>query len=1546
MIFNDLNSKIPKIIHNYEIESEKCRIPCGKVYIGRNKYINQNVYIKTYDKIKFFDSFKEVSLINQEISIMKLLNHKNILQLYEYIESENFIFIIYEYFKGETLQKYLSKKKKLNENISLKIFHELILTMNDIHNMSICHLNLNFENILIDGNNNIKLINFKNSHFYKDKIKKEIIPKNDIFSSPEIYARQYFFPEKADVYSCGIILYYFIFGYFPFHSDKNMVNEELIMKGKYNIPNNVSKNIKNLISKMMEYNMEKRIKFKDIINCEWFKENKNVINKSLINQDINILKQNYPIDENILQICNYYNLDNSEISNDIKNNIYNSNISLYKQIGSYLQSRKIETVNDFRSGKFKKYINNEENYYTEYKQKENLKKYINEEEEKNEKLKEIEGTIYINELKVLEALKQIKSKLVEENYIFPSKESKNNKNNISNLKNIKLNNIYKPTGKNVKLISLKFDNKNKQNNAKRKVSFQRKKNINENNDNLKQLSITGRKRLLTIRMKKSKKNEKFEEDSPNNSYINNYKRGVSFHTKLSEKKKDKLKNDIMNRSDENKRKKINYSNDKSEDNTNIDKEEDYEIPVRKRIYTSFKKIEKKKNNINNNNNNKENSSFRQQRKRVNSTFIKKDKNNYVSKCNYLNDEENNTFPHLQIPILKMKKIFVRKETEIIKNKKNIEIKEKKIIEKENKQNNFDIYSDRENNEKPRHFRKYSENENPKHLRKYSANEKPKSFRKYSDREENEKPRNILKYSDKTNKSENKIDIHIDKENNNINEINNENYSEKKKNKKNENANNLSIKKNQTLYDDFDLNIHIDREKDKISSYSEEPANNKYNNEVNSQKKETVLTICDIEKDFNMTIYSEKEDIKDEKSNNNSKKDNDTSNEIPENNEDINNSKSNRNILKKYENNINEKNIKNINKKENTIGSQKEKIEKEDTKNNEKLNNNNYDCGYLKSIKNPKNKLDEHHQSFGELYESKNEFEDTKTNNHKSNLTVSNNKDKKKGDENSKKKVEFTNNNKNEENNKNINKLNSKYFYLIFNDNQEQTKNNKKNLVLSSNINLNTIIPNEIKDSQTTTSKNSIDFSSEYKNYFTYRNEVKNKVEQYYKDMNDSLEIQKRNSLVSKNIREHKAKIKKFVEKPDYHYLYFKKKPTKLISKNSTNKSNDIFKKYENNYYDYYIDNFSKEISKEKIKKKETIKNDENKKLNLNKIIVKKNKKIKKKENENNNDNDEIPFYFKKNKIIKKSKSKEKNKSKKIRIKNNKKENQKNLNSSVSSNNNRKLKDKKEKSIDENNEKYNYFKNINIIDKLSSKQSSENFKTRKNEQNKTIAFNNKLDNIYGTYNSFSTISLSNNTYTKINDLKNKSNISNKNNQSLKKSKPKNKNVLSISSYTYNNKLKHNKNLRKKCENNLLNLTTKENKDRYITFYDKEKYIFIGNSKLKIKKKSLFNNSFLTNDINKENLNTKKYSTYINTSTNSTKNIATKSNHIKLYSNNLSKNKIKTNSRSKINTNVKKKNLLKSNNVNSSMLNYKKSIKNENINIKKDGNNLKRNLKKNC
>ena len=110
---NIIKSSIPKKIHNYELQNEICEIPCGYLYVGLNNYINEKVYIKIYDKLLMFTSFNITSLINNEIHILKLLNHKNILQLYEYIESDSYIFIIFEYFNGESLQKYFTKKKKI-----------------------------------------------------------------------------------------------------------------------------------------------------------------------------------------------------------------------------------------------------------------------------------------------------------------------------------------------------------------------------------------------------------------------------------------------------------------------------------------------------------------------------------------------------------------------------------------------------------------------------------------------------------------------------------------------------------------------------------------------------------------------------------------------------------------------------------------------------------------------------------------------------------------------------------------------------------------------------------------------------------------------------------------------------------------------------------------------------------------------------------------------------------------------------------------------------------------------------------------------------------------------------------------------------------------------------------------------------------------------------------------------------------------------------------------------------------------------------------------
>ena len=422
-------------------------------------------------------------------------------------------------------------------------------------------------------------------------------------------------------------------GYFPFHSNKKLVNEELIMKGKYTIPTSLPKNIKIIISRMMEYIPEKRITFKDILNCEWFKENKNILNKTSINQGINIFKQKYPIDDNILKIFKYYKKNNTEISEDIQNNKCNYNISAYKQIAKYLHIKNISTVNDYNSKKYNNYINNKINYYSENLQKENMEKYMNDQIEKNKKIGEIEENFYLNAFKVLEELKQVKVKLVDQNYLINNNEKKDN-NKDKNYTTVKKdrfnNNINKKLGSNinVKFSSLKSEKRNKEkNNKKVKIKndisesnsgFPSSKNLplpkkhspyrpsKDKNDNELTLPTYSRKRIFTVRMKKPKQRENL------NISLNN-----------------------------NKNNSTNESNNKKEEENYIDKE-DFEIPIRKRIYSTVKKKQQKNNKTNKkksdkkiNNSlmkireekNEEDPLFQIQRKRIYSTLSKKERNN-------------------------------------------------------------------------------------------------------------------------------------------------------------------------------------------------------------------------------------------------------------------------------------------------------------------------------------------------------------------------------------------------------------------------------------------------------------------------------------------------------------------------------------------------------------------------------------------------------------------------------------------------------------------------------------------------------------------------------------------------------------------------------------------------------------------------------------------------------------------------------------------------------------------------------------------------------
>ena len=408
---NPKNNKIPKNINNYILEQKLFEINISSFYSAINTYIGQKVLIRIFPRNVINKNLDEITYINNEIYLLKLINHKNILRLYEIIESKDFIFLIYEYFECDSLSNFI-KNKKLNEKQILTILYKISTSMIYIHHMMrIAHLTINLDSILIDKDMNIKIINFRNSCMYtKDIDNHEFNNDMFIFNCPEIHANQKFNPELADIYSCGILVYFLYVGELPFNSNRRIINDELIMKGQYTLPEKTSKKMLKVITSLMEVDPNKRKKFREILNEDWFNDIANKNEEKKEERGLSIFREKYPIDENVMKICDEYKLNKKDLFHYLNDNVFNSATSLYKQIEKYLNNKGIKTVCDLYSEKFIGYLNNNTNHYDKEESKKIHEKYKKEVQKNKEKIKEKIANMQENHFEVYNGLKKQKAK--------------------------------------------------------------------------------------------------------------------------------------------------------------------------------------------------------------------------------------------------------------------------------------------------------------------------------------------------------------------------------------------------------------------------------------------------------------------------------------------------------------------------------------------------------------------------------------------------------------------------------------------------------------------------------------------------------------------------------------------------------------------------------------------------------------------------------------------------------------------------------------------------------------------------------------------------------------------------------------------------------------------------------------------------------------------------------------------------------------------------------------------------------------------------------
>ncbi|KAL9275965.1 CBL-interacting serine/threonine-protein kinase 5-like protein [Drosera capensis] len=243
----------------------------AKVYHAKNIFANENVAIKVLEKEQVRKA-RMIDQIQREISVMRLVRHPNIVQLKEVLATRSRIFFVMEYVRGgELFAKIL--KGKLREEIAKKYFQQLISAVDFCHSRGVYHRDLKPENLLLDDEGNLKVSDFGLSALPEQHRHDGLLYTQcgtPAYVAPEVLRRKGYDGAKADIWSCGVILYVLLAGFLPFQDENLMNMYRKLFKGEFEIPPWFSSDARRLISKLLVVDPGKRISIPAIMRVPWF----------------------------------------------------------------------------------------------------------------------------------------------------------------------------------------------------------------------------------------------------------------------------------------------------------------------------------------------------------------------------------------------------------------------------------------------------------------------------------------------------------------------------------------------------------------------------------------------------------------------------------------------------------------------------------------------------------------------------------------------------------------------------------------------------------------------------------------------------------------------------------------------------------------------------------------------------------------------------------------------------------------------------------------------------------------------------------------------------------------------------------------------------------------------------------------------------------------------------------------------------------------------------------------------------------------------------
>uniref|UniRef100_A0A493TTH6 BR serine/threonine kinase 2 n=1 Tax=Anas platyrhynchos platyrhynchos TaxID=8840 RepID=A0A493TTH6_ANAPP len=213
--------------------------------------------------------------VEREIAILKLIEHPHVLKLHDVYENKKYLYLVLEHVSGGELFDYLVKKGRLTPKEARKFFRQIISALDFCHSHSICHRDLKPENLLLDEKNNIRIADFGMASLQVGDSLLETSCGSPHYACPEVIRGEKYDGRKADVWSCGVILFALLVGALPFDDDNLRQLLEKVKRGVFHMPHFIPPDCQNLLRGMIEVDASKRLTLEHIQKHIWYIGGKN-----------------------------------------------------------------------------------------------------------------------------------------------------------------------------------------------------------------------------------------------------------------------------------------------------------------------------------------------------------------------------------------------------------------------------------------------------------------------------------------------------------------------------------------------------------------------------------------------------------------------------------------------------------------------------------------------------------------------------------------------------------------------------------------------------------------------------------------------------------------------------------------------------------------------------------------------------------------------------------------------------------------------------------------------------------------------------------------------------------------------------------------------------------------------------------------------------------------------------------------------------------------------------------------------------------------------